>query len=72
MRPPRQRREAGWILFDAPVAGRPRATDTCDWPLLERNAQLAGGVKFARIPGATGLRLRAELPLETFPRKAPA
>ncbi len=65
MSAPSQRRQDGWILFDAPVAGRPRATDACDWPLLERNARLTGGVKFARVPAATGLRLRAELPLET-------
>ena len=60
---PGVRRHDGWLLFDAPLPelGRGRGGDFAR-TLLSWSAQLPGGCKFALLPGAAGLCLRAELP----------
>jgi len=63
---PGQRRDATWMLFDAPLTptpAPPTAGDGLDATLLAWSAQLEGGVKFSRPVGGSALHLRAELPL---------
>jgi hypothetical protein len=61
----------GWLLLDAPLPDleleeRDAGTISREraWDLLQRNARLAGGVKYALPPTAPTPRLRTEFPLD--------
>jgi hypothetical protein len=54
----------GWLLFEAPLAVEPSPAPDRAWKLLQWNATLGGGVRFALGPGRRGSHARAELPLD--------
>jgi hypothetical protein len=51
--------EGGWLLLDAPLEKGTLSHES----LVEANARLRGGAKFALLPGDERVHVRAELPL---------
>jgi hypothetical protein len=54
----------GWLLLEAPLDVEAEPAPSRVWELLQWNATLGGGVRFALGPDGGGSRARAELPLD--------
>jgi hypothetical protein len=57
------RLEDGWLLLDAPLQRAPAEYGISPWRLVEANAWLPGGVKFALAPEDARIHVRADLPV---------